>query len=115
MQDRLTHNDVTNTVNVEEPDAVRNAVRVLFKQRYPGYSFALLDPVFDDFARLFTGRMPGYLSCETLYHDMRHTLDVTLAMARLMAGHDRVRSGKDQLGPARAQLGVITALPHDSG
>ena len=115
MEGRLTQNDVTNAVNVEQPGAVREAIRKLFEARYAGESFDLLDRVFDDVERLFAGRMPGYLPCDTLYHDMRHTLDVTLAMARLIDGHDRVRSPAEQLGPERARLGVITALLHDSG
>ncbi|HTP95291.1 MAG TPA: hypothetical protein VMK05_05540 [Burkholderiales bacterium] len=115
MLGRLTQNDVTNQVNVEEPAAVLAAIRTVFEQRYPGESFEVLDRVFNDVLRLFSGRMPGYLPCDTLYHDMRHTLDVTLAIARLIDGHDRVHSGADRLGGARARLGVITALLHDSG
>src|SRR5690606_3584865 len=58
---------------------------------------------------------PGYLACDTLYHDMRHTLDMSLAMARLIEGHDRTRAEADRLGPRRAMLGILLALFHDSG
>ena len=61
------------------------------------------------------GNYPGYLRCDTLYHDARHTLDMTLAMARLIDGHDRVHAGTDALGARRAVLGVVIALLHDSG
>jgi hypothetical protein len=46
---------------------------------------------------------------------MRHTLDMTLALARLVDGHDRSCALPDRLGPRRAILGVIIALLHDSG
>src|SRR5947209_8114535 len=104
MQDRLNQNDVTNRVNVENPANVREAVLRLFAVRYPGADFAGLEHAFDDCHALFAGRHPGYLGCDTLYHDMRHTLDMTLAMARLVDGHDRSCAPTDRRGPTR---------PHD--
>jgi hypothetical protein len=115
MQDRLNHHDVTNRINVEDPDQVRDAVVRLFGARYPGSDLAPLARAFDDFRALFEGRFPGYLACDTLYHDLRHTLDMTLAMARLIDGHDRSNAPADRLGPRRAMLGVLIALLHDSG
>jgi hypothetical protein len=115
MQDRLNQNDVTNRVNVEESEGVRDAVLVLFAARYPGADFAALERGFEDFRALFEGRYPGYLACDTLYHDIRHTLDMTLAMARLIDGHDRNCAPADRLGARRATMGVLIALLHDSG
>jgi hypothetical protein len=115
MQDRLNQNDVTNRVNVEKPKEVRDAVLRLFGTRYPGVGFAALERAFEDFHALFEGRYPGYLSCDTLYHDMRHTLDMTLAMARLVDGHDRSCAPTERLGARRAVMGIIIALLHDAG
>lgn len=115
MQDRLNQNDVTNRVNVEAPSAVRDAVLELFTGRYPGADFKPLERGFADFWALFTGRYPGYLACDTLYHDVRHTLDMSLAMARLVDGHDRTCAPTERLGARRAMLGVLIALLHDSG
>jgi hypothetical protein len=115
MQDRLNQNDVTNRVNVEDPRQVREAVLALFSARFPGSQFAALGRAFDDFAALFEGRFPGYLPCDTLYHDVRHTLDITLATARLIDGHERVCAPAERLGARRAALGVLVALLHDTG
>ena len=115
MQDRLNQNDVTNRVNVEQPAMVRDAVLRIFAARYPGAEFAPLERAFADVQALFEGRYPGYLACDTLYHDVRHTLDMTLATARLIEGHDRAHSAAEQLGARRAMLGVFIALLHDSG
>jgi hypothetical protein len=112
---RLNQNDVTNRVNVENPDEVRDAVLSLFAARYPGADLAPLRQAFNDVKALFAGRFPGYLPCDTLYHDLRHTLDMTLAMARLLDGHDRALAPADQIGVRRAMLGVVVALLHDSG
>lgn len=83
--------------------------------RYPEYSFDNMWRVFSDVSDLFEGRWAGYRACDTPYHDLRHTLDVTLALARLIDGYDSTHSGADRLGPERALLGIVTALFHDSG
>jgi hypothetical protein len=115
MQERLNQNDVTNRVNVEKPKDVRDAVLRLFGARYPGASFSALERAFDDFQALFEGRYPGHLACDTLYHDIRHTLDMTLAMARLVDGHDRNCAPSERLGARRAAMGILIALLHDAG
>ena len=115
MQLRRNENDVANSVNVEDPHQVRDSVVSLFSARYPGADFTALQRAFNDFTALFSGCYPGYLACDTLYHDMRHSLDMTLALARLIDGHDRVVGEADRLGPRRAVLGVLVALLHDSG
>jgi hypothetical protein len=115
VHDRLNQNDVTNRINVEDPDQVRDAVLALFAARYPGADLAPLRQAFEDVKSLFRGTFPGYLPCDTLYHDLRHTLDMTLAMARLLDGHDRSHVEAERIGARRAMLGVVVALLHDSG
>jgi len=114
-QDRRNDYDVTNTVQVSNPAAVRSAVRRLFAETFPGMPFDKLWLAFYDFERLFSGRYPGYRGCDTTYHDMQHTLDMTLALARLIAGYERSVEPRDRLGAPRAQMAIITALFHDSG
>ena len=115
MHNRLNQNDVSNQVNVEDAGQVRDAVIAMYSARYPGADFAPLARAFNDVKDLFEGNYPGYLGCDTLYHDARHTLDMTLAMARLVEGHDRSHPGAQSLGARRAALGVVIALLHDSG
>ena len=114
-QDRRNDYDVTNTVQVSDPVSVRNAVHEHCANTFPGMSFDKLWLAFYDFERLFTGRYPGYKGCDTTYHDMQHTLDMTLALARLVSGYERSVEPPDRLGAARAQMAIITSLFHDSG
>jgi hypothetical protein len=114
-QDRRNDYDVTNTVQVSSPASVRNAVHELYAETFPGMSFDKLWLAFYDFERLFTGRYPGYKGCDTTYHDMQHTLDMTLAVARLVVGYERSVEPTDRLGANRAQMAIVTALFHDSG
>jgi hypothetical protein len=107
--------DVTNTVDVSSAKAVSEAVERLFHATWPGASYDLIAQAFDDFDKLFTGRMPGYHGVDTVYHDRQHTLDMTLAMARLLAGHDQTHEEKNQLGAERVTMGLVTSLFHDAG
>jgi hypothetical protein len=114
-QDRRNDYDVTDTVQVSSPAAVRDAVHDLFAVTFPGMSFDKLWLAFYDFERLFDGRYPGYKGCDTTYHDVQHTLDMTLALARLVVGYERSVEPPDRLGAARAQMAIVTSLFHDSG
>jgi hypothetical protein len=115
MQFRRSDYDVTNTVQVSSPTAVRVAVEELFRQTWPGANLDRLTQAFTDFERLFSGQFPGYFGCDTVYHDMQHSLDDTLAMARLLAGFDRSHPAEQRLGADRALLGLVVALFHDAG
>lgn len=115
LPDRRNDFDVTNTVRVSSPDSVRDAVAELFHETFPTASFDPLWMAFHDYERLFDGHFPGYVGCDTVYHDRQHTLDMTLAMARLLVGHERSCAAAERLGGERAQLGLIAALFHDAG
>ena len=107
--------DVTNTINVSDIDEVRTAVALLFVELWPDIVLDELWLAFHDFQRLFEGRMRGFAGCDTVYHDTQHSLDVTLATARLIAGYEKTVGHSERLGPDRALLGVICALFHDAG
>jgi hypothetical protein len=107
--------DVTNTVQVSTSAAVCEAVEKLFHATWPGASYDRPAQAFDDFEKLFSGRMPGYHGVDTVYHDRQHTLDMTLAMARLLAGFERLHDDDARFGPERAIMGLVTSLFHDAG
>ena len=115
LQERRSDYDVTNSVQVSSPNAVRAAVAELFGDLYPHNSFDAVWLGFYDFERLFNGSHPDYYGVDTTYHDIQHTLDMTLAMVRLLSGYERSAEPADRLGPDRAMLGLVTALFHDAG
>jgi hypothetical protein len=113
---RRSDYDVTNTVRVSSAADVRDAVQELLESAWPGLPFAPIARAFHDFEMAFTGRMPGYFGVDTVYHDQQHTLDVTLAMARLMVGYERSFAATPAaLGAERAAVGIFLALFHDIG
>ena len=115
MQYRRSDYDVTNTVQVSSVPAVKRAVEELYSQTWPSGKVERLETAFSDFERLFNGHFPGYLGCDTVYHDLQHSLDDTLAMARLLAGYDRSHAVEQRLGAERAMMGIVVALFHDAG
>jgi hypothetical protein len=115
IQERRSDFDVTNTVRVSSPQNVCAAVREIFAGCYPLASFDSVWLAFHDFERYFSGRDPDYHGVDTTYHDMQHTLDMTLAMARLIAGYESSVEPSDRLGAERAKFGVVSALFHDFG
>lgn len=107
--------DVTGRVAVSDPQSVAGAARAILAAHYPGEEFAALDAAFDAVERLYRGALPGYHACDMPYHDLRHVLDVTLAMARLLDGYLRSHAGPERFSSPEAVLGVVVALFHDSG
>lgn len=115
MQVRRNDFDVTNRIQTTDTTAVQREIARLFRLLYPGAAHAAMDHAFADIARIYRGDYPGYLACDTAYHDIQHVMDVTLAMARLMDGYERSRRDTPALGVRLFQLGIVAALFHDVG
>jgi len=115
MSARRNDFDVTDTVQVSSTPAVKDAVLELLHGLWPDASTEPLTRSFDYFDKLFAGQVPGYFGVDTVYHDRQHTLDITLTLARLIAGHERSHSPSEQLGANRAIAGLIVGLFHDMG
>jgi hypothetical protein len=62
--------------------------------------------------RIFAGRYPGYSKCNTRYHDLEHTTDTFLAMARLI--HGAVEAGR-AIDRHMVLPGLVGTLLHDIG
>jgi hypothetical protein len=115
MEYRQSHFDVTNTVNVADPRDVGREVCRLMRALYPETDVVPVLKAFDVFTKIYAGTLPGYHGCDTWYHDAQHSLDCTLAMARLLDGHERSATRRGALGERRVRLGVLCALFHDVG
>lgn len=115
MQVRRNDFDVTNRIQTTDPAAVQREINRLFRLLYPGAAHSSMDKAFVDINLLYSGEYPGYMPCDTSYHDLQHVMDVTLAMSRLMDGYERSRRDTEALGVRLFQLGIVTALFHDMG
>lgn len=104
--------------DLAQPDSVQAAIEAIFDRRF-GQSWpqAALARAFDDVTRAYRGDFPGLLACDTPYHDLRHTLDTALVMARLVDGHEEAadRGTCMPLGATLCAVGVLLAMFHDIG
>ena len=108
----MNHVQLSRLVDMENPDCVMDEVRTIVSLMCPDFDPAALNRVFADIVRLFKGEYSGYAPCMTDYHDLKHTTDTMLAMARLM--HGAVVAG-EVLNCNELEQGLIAALMHDTG
>lgn len=99
-------------VDMVDPTAVFAEVRYLAGLMEGAIDSARLGMVFGHICELYQGNYPGYRSCNTLYHDLRHTTDVFLTLSRLL--HGAWASGV-RFAPDELTLALISTLMHDTG
>jgi len=99
-------------IAMDDPEAVRAEVETIVSSLYPSFDLRFIRSVYADVCRLFAGQYPGYQACNTSYHNLQHTTDATLAMARLL--HGAVCSGH-MIAAREIELGVVATLLHDVG
>ena len=110
--------DVSRTVDLTQPQGVCQAIDgILTSHLAASQGRDLLARAIDDVARAFRGDLPGFLRCDTQYHDLRHAFDSALAMARLINGYRQADPAEvpAQMDADHGLLGVLLALFHDIG
>ncbi len=85
----------------------------IVRDLFPGASLDFTRDILAGVSKLFSGGYLDYQACDLKYHDFRHTLQVTVAYADLFAA--RQRSGEPTYTHRQFEIGLATALLHDSG
>jgi hypothetical protein len=99
-------------INIKEPERVREEVCTIVSLMFQDFNFKSFNKVFQDVRMLFDGSYPGYQASNAPYHDLCHTTDALLAMARLIHG---AFTQEKRLSRENINLALITALFHDTG
>ncbi len=99
-------------LDMNTPSKVLEEVNTLFLDMFDEHDFDIVSSVFESVVSLFSGKLPGFKACDTPYHNLKHTTDVCLAMARLL--HGAYTEGVT-LNAIDASVGVVAALMHDAG
>lgn len=99
-------------VNMDDPQSVLAEVKTTIFMIFPNFDFGTLDLAFTDLLRLFAGGYPGYRMCNTRYHDLKHTTDTFMALARLIHGAATAGVKMTRRG---ISLALISAIMHDTG
>ena len=104
--------ELSHFVDMDNPQSVLEEVKTIVMMIFREFDFDPIDSVFNDFEALFHGRYPGYRKCNTYYHDLKHTTDTLLALARLIQGATATGIRISRRG---VSLALISALMHDTG
>ena len=101
-------------VDTKDPAAVQREVQALYRAMFahedPGFVARALDWV----RECFDGKYKDYQASDAVYHDLEHTLQGTLCMARLL--HGRHQTGlKPEVSHRMFELGLLAILLHDTG
>jgi hypothetical protein len=98
--------------NLENPLEFLKKTEEIVLLMFPQFNFYLMRKTFEDLEQLFEGKYPGYLGCNTGYHDLNHTMQCFVVMVRLIHGAfiNGIIFTEDHVN-----LGLISALMHDTG
>ncbi len=99
-------------VDGEDPRAAVSEAERILRFWFDEAVWSPIGAVAADIVDLFAGRFPGYRACDTDYHDIRHTMAVLLAAARIADGLFIERS---PYGASLARDLLVAALCHDTG
>jgi hypothetical protein len=98
--------------SLDNPQDVLAEVKKIILLVYRKFKFDQFEQAFGDTLKLFNGNYPGYCRCNTLYHDLTHTMDCLLVTTKLIHGaflNGIIFDKRD------VTLGLISALMHDTG
>jgi len=102
------------TVDTRNLRAVQLAVTEIVRELCPHGRADWVEASFHAAAECFAGRYLDYQPIDARYHDLEHTLQGVLCLARLLLG--RRRAGAQPVLTERAlQVGVMAMLLHDTG
>ncbi len=106
--------NMSREVQTKQPAEVKAAVLAVWNQMFPGASARRIEDGFEWALDAFLGRYQDYQEIDASYHDLEHTLQGTLCMARLLLGRHLTRI-EPILSPSTVELGIISILLHDTG
>lgn len=102
------------TVSTKDPAAVAAAVQSAYLGVFPDGDPTFVPRAFDWLIAGFTGRYADYQALDARYHDLEHTMQGALCMARLLHGRHRARA-EPPVTRRLFELGILSILLHDSG
>ncbi len=94
------------------PKRIFEEITTIVSLIFPYFNFELVASVYQDIVKLFHGEYVGYLQCDTDYHNLRHTQECLLEMARLLHG---ASLNGHSFSEKSVNLGLISAIMHDTG
>lgn len=101
-------------VDTKDPAAVERHIDGEFVELFPGQDFGQAREVFRWVFDTFGGRNPEFHALDTPYHDLSHTLEVTLCLMTLIRRR-AVRGVEPVCSGESVRWALVASLLHDSG
>ena len=101
-------------IDTKSAPAVAAATQAVFQKMFPRASTGIIDRLFFDVKRIFTGHYLDYQAIDLRYHDFEHTLQAALCFIRLLAAR-HAAGARPRLTPRQVELGLAAVLLHDTG
>lgn len=99
-------------VKMDEPDSVLSEIKIIICKIHPSFDFQIFEQIWNDLISMYRGEYPGYRACTTYYHDLQHTTDCVIALARLIHG---AHYSNLTFTHKEVEMGLVSALFHDVG
>jgi hypothetical protein len=101
-------------VVTKDPTAVEVEVQAAYLTLSPEADRLFVPRVFGWVIECFSGSYKDYQAVDARYHDLEHTMQGTLCMARLLRGR-HLAGGQPRLPSRIFRLGILAILLHDTG
>jgi hypothetical protein len=101
-------------INTTSAPAIAAAAQAAFRKMFPRASTGIIDRLFFDVRRMFTGHYLDYQAADLYYHNFEHTLQAALCFVHLLHGRHGTHA-QPRLTPRQAELGLAAVLMHDTG
>jgi hypothetical protein len=101
-------------VNTSDPQCVQVEVQAAYAEMFPQGDRDFIPKIFGWAADWFSGQYRDYQAIDAHYHDLEHTMQGILCMARLLRRRHRQPS-EPRLTPRMMELGLLAMLTHDTG
>src|SRR5690349_5921245 len=101
-------------IETRHTNAVETAVQAIYKALFPAGDKSFVPKAFAAAVQYFTGNYRDYQAIDARYHDLEHTLQGTLCLARLLQGHHAAGTASP-LTQKMFELGILAILLHDTG
>ena len=105
---------MTVDIDTKQIADVQTEVQSIYASVFPHGDLEFVPRVFGWAIDCFRGKYKDYQAIDASYHDFRHTLQVTLCMARLLRGRHFVKA-TPALSQKMFELGILAILMHDTG
>ncbi len=100
--------------DTKDPVAVERDVQAAYLAMFPQGDATFVPKVFAWVQDCFAGRYKDYQISDARYHDLEHTLQGTLCMARVLHGR-HLANAKPVITQRLFELGLLAILLHDTG